>query len=43
MVLDEEGFRRYLKKTGRSDSKIDFDVCNMKNFEDYLLKQEEED
>jgi len=36
--LDEEDFRRYLKKTGRSDGKIDFDIRNVKNFEEYLLK-----
>ncbi len=38
MTLDEEGFERYLKKAGRSDSKIDFDIRNVKNFEEYLLK-----
>ena len=38
MVLDEEGFKRYLKKAGRSGSKIDFDIRNVKNFEEYLLK-----
>jgi len=38
MTLDEEGFKRYLRKAGRSDSKIDFDIRNVKNFEEYLLK-----
>jgi hypothetical protein len=38
MVLDEESFKRYLKKNGRSERKIEFDVRNMKNFEEYLLK-----
>jgi hypothetical protein len=37
-ALDEEGFKRYLKKNGRSKRKIDFDVRNMKNFEEYLLR-----
>lgn len=32
--LDKEGFKRYLKKTGR----IEFDIRNMKKFEEYLLK-----
>lgn len=36
--MDEEGFERYLKKARRSDSKIDFDIHNVKNFEEYLLK-----
>ena len=39
MALDEEGFRRYLKKNGRSERKIEFDIHNMKNFEEYLLSQ----
>jgi hypothetical protein len=43
MTLDEEGFKRYLKKTGRSDSKIDFDISNVKNFEKYLLKHKRKD
>ena len=38
MALDEEGFRRYLKKNGRSESKIEFDIHNMRNFEEYLMK-----
>ena len=38
MALDEEGFKRCLKTTGRSDSKIRFDIRNVKNFEEYLLK-----
>lgn len=38
MTLDEEGFKRYLKKTGRFASKINFDIRNVKNFEEYLLK-----
>lgn len=36
--MDEEGFKRYLKKTGRFASKINFDIRNVKNFEEYLLK-----
>ncbi|UCF58483.1 MAG: DUF4332 domain-containing protein [Candidatus Bathyarchaeota archaeon] len=36
--MDEEGFKRYLKKIGRSERKIEFDIRNMKNFEEYLLK-----
>jgi predicted flap endonuclease-1-like 5' DNA nuclease len=36
--LDEEGFRRYLKKTGKSERKIEFDIRNVKEFEEYLLK-----
>jgi hypothetical protein len=36
--LDEEGFRRYLKKTGKSERKIEFDIRNLKKFEEYLLK-----
>ena len=36
--LDEEGFKRYLKKIGKSERKIEFDIRNMKNFEEYLLK-----
>jgi len=38
MALDEEGFRRYLKKIGKSERKIEFDIRNMKKFEEYLLK-----
>ena len=38
MGLDEEGFKRYLKKIGRSERKIEFDIRNMKKFEEYLLK-----
>jgi hypothetical protein len=36
--LDEEGFRRYLKKTRKSERKIEFDIRNLKKFEEYLLK-----
>ncbi|MDH5451314.1 MAG: hypothetical protein OEX77_10540, partial [Candidatus Bathyarchaeota archaeon] len=36
--MDEEGFRRYLKKIGKSERKIEFDIRNMKKFEEYLLK-----
>jgi len=38
MALDDEDFKRYVKKIGRSERKIEFDVRNMKNFEEYLLK-----
>ena len=38
MTLDEEGFKRYLKKTGKSDRRIEFDICNMRKFEEYLQK-----
>lgn len=38
MTLDEEGFKRYLKKTGRSEGKIAFDIRSMKKFEEYLMK-----
>jgi hypothetical protein len=37
-TLDEEGLKRSLKKNGRSERKIEFDVRNMKNFEEYLLR-----
>ena len=36
--LDEEGFRRHLKKTGKSERKIEFDIRNVKELEEYLLK-----
>jgi len=29
--LNEEGFRRYLKKTGKSERKIEFDIRNVKD------------
>lgn len=35
--LDEEGFKRYLKKTGKSERKIESDIRDMKKFEGYLL------
>jgi len=37
--LVEEGFKRYLKKTGRSERKINSDIRNMRSFEEYLLKR----
>jgi hypothetical protein len=42
MSLDEEGFKRYLKKTGKSERKIEFDIRNLKKFEEYLLKHKGE-
>jgi predicted flap endonuclease-1-like 5' DNA nuclease len=38
MTLDEEGLKRYLKKTGKSDRRIEFDIRNMRMFEEYLQK-----
>jgi hypothetical protein len=34
--LDEEGFKVYLKKSGKSERKIEFDIRNLKKFEEYL-------
>ena len=36
MVLDEEGFRRYLKKIGKSEKRCESEVRNVKKFQDYL-------
>lgn len=36
IVLDADGFKQYLKKTGRSQSKIEFDVRTMRTFEEHL-------
>ncbi|UCH32431.1 MAG: DUF4332 domain-containing protein [Candidatus Bathyarchaeota archaeon] len=36
--MDEEGFRRYLKKTGKSRTKIEFNLRNVKRFEEHLLQ-----
>jgi len=41
MALDEEGFRRYLKKSGKSEKSCDFEVRNMKNFEEYLSEHKD--
>lgn len=38
ICLDEEGFKRYLKKTGKSERKIEFDIRKMKKFEADLLE-----
>ena len=35
--LDEEGFKRYLKKTGKSERKTESDIRDMEKFEEYLL------
>jgi hypothetical protein len=37
-VLDEEGFRRYLKKTGHTDKRCDSEVRRLKTFEGYLSR-----
>jgi len=36
MVLDEQGFKRYLKKTGHNEKRCESEVRNVKKFEDYL-------
>ncbi len=41
--MDEEGFKRYLKKTGRSEGKIAFDIRSMKKFEEYLMKHKKKE
>ena len=38
LVLDEEAFRRYLKKTGRSEKRCDSEVRHVKKFEEYLSR-----
>jgi len=37
-VLDEQGFRRYLKKTGKTEKRCDSEVRNVRKFEDYLSR-----
>lgn len=38
LVLDEEGFKRYLRKIGKSEKRCDSEVSNVKKFEEYLLR-----
>lgn len=38
LVLDEEGFRRYLKKIGKSEKRCESEVRNVKKFEEYLSR-----
>jgi len=38
LALDEEGFRRYLKKIGKSEKRCGSEVCNVRKFEDYLWR-----
>jgi predicted flap endonuclease-1-like 5' DNA nuclease len=38
LVLDEEGFRRYLKKTGHTERRSESEVRNVKKFEEYLSR-----
>jgi hypothetical protein len=38
LVLDEEGFRRYLKKTGHTEKRCESEVNRLKKFEDYLSR-----
>lgn len=38
LILDEEGFRRYLKKTGHTDKRCDSEVRRLKTFEEYLSR-----
>ncbi len=38
LVLDEQGFRRYLKGTGKTEKRCDSEVRNVKKFEEYLSK-----
>jgi hypothetical protein len=38
LVIDEEGFRRYLKKTGHIEKRCDYEVHNVKRFEKYLSR-----
>jgi hypothetical protein len=37
-VLDEEGFRRYLRKTGHTEKRCESEVRNLRKFEDYLAR-----
>ena len=36
--MDEEGFRRYLKKIGKSEKRCESEVRNVKKFEEYLSR-----
>src|SRR5512139_3559072 len=38
-VLDEEGFRRYLKKTGHTDKRCESELNRLKELEDFLTRQ----
>jgi hypothetical protein len=38
LVLDEEGFRRYLKKIGKTEKRCGSEVHNLRKFEEYLSK-----
>ena len=38
LALDEEGFRRYLKKIGKSDKRCESEVHRLKKFEEYLSR-----
>jgi len=38
LVVNEEGFRRYLKETGKPGNRIEREVRKMKEFELYLSK-----
>jgi hypothetical protein len=38
LVLDEEGFRQYLKKTGHTEKRCDSEVRRLKTFEEYLSR-----
>jgi predicted flap endonuclease-1-like 5' DNA nuclease len=38
LALDEEGFRRYLKKTGKSEKRCESEVHHVREFEDYLSR-----
>jgi len=38
LILDEEGFRRYLKETGHTEKRCESEVRNVKKFEEYLSR-----
>ena len=38
LVLDEEGFKRYLRKIGKSEKRCESEVRHMKKFEEYLSR-----
>lgn len=38
LVLDEEGFRRYLKKIGKSEKRCESEIRNVKKIEQYLSR-----
>jgi hypothetical protein len=38
MILDEQGFRRYLKKTGHTEKRCESEIRNVKRFEEYLSR-----